>query len=331
MTRPPADPAAMDLRTSLGALVLRTPILTAAGCAGSGRELAAHLDLSRLGGFITPSVTVQPPAGGVGPQLSETPSGLLTSSWVSGSGCADFLAHDLPWLVRQHATVIVSIAGRTIEEFEELAHRLRGVDGVSALELNLSLPNLDSRPNLDAAAGDGRAIPFEASPLLASSVTAQVRRATPSHIPVLPRLTLRTPALVDVARACMSAGADVLSVSGAVPALRVDRSSLLCQPDGEAWLCGPAIRPLALRAVYELRSALPALPILAAGGVMSAGDVVEFLAVGANAVSMGTAVLHDPRSPARVEAELAESCAERGLASVRDLMGAAHRPGPARR
>ncbi|MBU6148037.1 MAG: tRNA-dihydrouridine synthase [Actinomycetales bacterium] len=306
------------MRTSLGSLVLSSPVLVAAGCAGTGRELAQLIPLAHLGGLVTPSAVLHADAGSVSPQLAETPSGLLTAR-VPGPTLAGLLGDDLPWLARQRATVIVSLGGQSVDEFELLAQQLRGVAGVSGLELNLAGPDLDAQGT-----------PFEESPLRASAVTARVRRVTPSHVPVLARLSAHIADLVEVARACMTAGADALSLSGSIPGMLLDAQTLRPVPVHSGWLSGPAIRPVGLRAVYRVRAALPALPILAAGGVMTGPDALQYLAAGANAVCVGTGALRDPLAPITVHNALAASLAERRLPSARDIMGCAHAPIPAR-
>ena len=269
----------------LAGLHLANPVLVAAGCGGTGRELAAYGDLADLGGFVTRSITLNPRPGGRVPRIVETPSGLVNAVGLQNPGLEAFLATELPWLAQQGTRVVVSIAGATLGEYAELARRLGRSPGVSAIEVNLSSPD---------AAGHGV---FEVrEPLHAASVVGAVARDLPRGIPVLAKLRSDVARVVESARGVLEAGATAVVIGNALPA---------AMPDGRpGGLSGPAIRPLALRCVREVHDRLPQARIVAAGGVAGADDVRAFLAAGAAAVQIGTALLHDPTTAARVVADL---------------------------
>src|SRR6201994_1757051 len=200
-----------DLRTRIGHLDLPSPILTASGCAGSGRELAQFTDVARLGAVITKSVTLEPKAGNPAPRMAETPSGLLSSTGLQGPGLAGFLQRDLPWLLSRGARAFVSVAGHTAREYGEIAARLSDSAGVTALEVNLGCP--------DAAAG-GR--PFALDPAAAAAVVAAVRGSARYDIPVFAKLSPEVGDIVAVARGCVAAGADGLSMINTLPGMAID-------------------------------------------------------------------------------------------------------------
>jgi dihydroorotate dehydrogenase (NAD+) catalytic subunit len=266
----------------LAGLTLANPVLVAAGCGGTGRELAPYLGdrgLAGLGGFVTRSITLDARAGGPAPRVVETPSGLLHATGLPNPGIDTFLATELPWLVRQETRVVVSVAGRTLGEYAELARRLGRSPGLAAIEVNLDA--------LETGGGE---------PFHAGSVVAAVKRDLPRGLPVLAKVRADLVRVVETARAVLEAGADAVVVGSAQPA---------ALPDGRpAGLSGPAIRPLALRCVTEVCGALPEAQVVGCGGIMTADDARSFLAVGATAVQVGTALLHDPTTAARLVREL---------------------------
>jgi dihydroorotate dehydrogenase (NAD+) catalytic subunit len=269
----------------LAGLHLANPVLVAAGCGGTGRELAAYGDLAELGGFVTRSITLNPRLGGPAPRMAETPSGLVNAIGLQNPGLETFLATELPWLVQQGARVVVSIAGATLGEYAELAQRLGRAPGVSAIEVNLSTPDATGTGVFDVR-----------EPFHAASVVGAVARDLPRGLPVLAKVRTDLVRVVESARAVLDAGAGAVVVGNALPA---------AMPDGRpGGLSGPAIRPLALRCVVEVRRGIPAATVVGAGGIVDADDVRSFLAAGATAVQIGTALLHDPTTAARAVADL---------------------------
>jgi dihydroorotate dehydrogenase (NAD+) catalytic subunit len=304
-----------DLRTKVGHLDLPNPILTASGCAGAGRELAQFTDVARIGAVITKSVTLEPRAGNPAPRMAETPSGLLSSVGLQGPGLDGFLQRDLPWLLSRGARAFVSVAGHTNREYGELSSRLSDSAGVTAIEVNLGCP--------DAAAA-GR--PFALDPAAAASVVAVVRGSARYDIPVFAKLSPEVTDIVAVARECVAAGADGLSMINTLPGMTIDpvtfRPALAGLVGG---LSGPAIRPIAVRCVWAVREALPDVPIIGGGGVRTGRDALEFLLAGASMVAVGTVLFHDPSACSRILRELEEELTARAVDRVSDIVGRAHK------
>jgi dihydroorotate dehydrogenase (NAD+) catalytic subunit len=309
---------AVDLRTRLGHVELPTPILTAAGCAGTGRELAQYIDVAKIGAVTTKSIMIEPRAGRPTPRTAETASGLLNSVGLQGPGIDAFLQRDLAWLLSQGARAVVSIAGSTVGEYAELAARLSDAAGVTAIELNLSCPNVE-----------GRGRDFAAEPDTAAQVAEAVRAATRYDIPVIAKLAPDVPDIVTVARACVAAGADALSMINTVPGMVIDTTTMRpALAGGMGGLSGPAIRPIAVRCIWRTRQALPEVPIIGIGGVRTGRDALELILAGATVVAVGTVIFHDPSACARIQRELEDELAARGLDRLAGLTGLAHQPHP---
>jgi dihydroorotate dehydrogenase (NAD+) catalytic subunit len=307
-----------DLTVRLGELALANPVMTASGCGGTGRELAQFHDLAKLGAFITTSVMSQPRAGRPTPRIAETPSGLLTALGLPGPGVDTLLEHDLPWLRDQGVPVVVSVAGNAVPEYAELARRLHGTPGVAAVEVNLAAPNVADR---------GRT--FASHPGAAAEVVRAVRTATRPGVPVLAKLAPDFADLVTIALACVDAGADGLSLINSMHGLAIDTHTLRPALAGiSGGLSGPAIRPVAVRCVYEVHAALPHTPIIGSGGVATGLDALEFLLAGATAVAVGSTLLHDPGAGPRIVRELDEALAARRIGRAAAAVGLAHRPPP---
>ncbi|MEN8705957.1 MAG: nitronate monooxygenase [Nocardioides marinisabuli] len=271
--------------TLLAGLRLASPVLVAAGCGGTGRELAAYGSLEALGAFTTRTVTLDARAGGALPRLVETPSGLLHATGLPNPGVDGFLATELPWLLQQRARVVVSVAARSLGELAELARRLGTAPGVSAVEVNLSPPDTGPEGDLMTAR----------EPFQVGAAVAAVERELPRGVPVLAKLRPDAVRVVEAARAAVDAGAEALVVGQALPG---------AMPDGrDAGLSGPAVGPLALRCLTEVLAALD-VPVVAGGGITTADDVRARLAAGAVAVQVGAALLHDPTTAARLVAAL---------------------------
>jgi dihydroorotate dehydrogenase (NAD+) catalytic subunit len=308
-----------DLRTRLAHVELPSPVLTAAGCAGSGRELAQFIDVARIGAVITKSVTLEPRAGNPVPRLAETPSGMLSAAGLQGPGIDAFLQRDLPWLLSRGARAVVSIAGHTAREYAELATRLSDAAGVTAIEVNLGCP--------DAERGAGPDRLFAHDAASAGKVVAAVRGSARWDIPVFAKLSPDVTDIVAVARACVTAGADGLSMINTLPGMAVDatamRPTLAAAVGG---LSGPALKPVAVRCVWQVREAFPDVPLIGAGGVRTGTDALELMLAGAAMIAVGTVLFHDPSACARIQRELEEELVARGIDRVADIIGRAHQP-----
>lgn len=313
---PPAPPAppgpAVDMTTVLAGVVYPNPVFTASGCAAYGQELDQFFDVSKLGGVVTKSIMLEPRSGRPTPRMAETPSGMLNSIGLQGPGIDKFLERDLPWLADRGARAVVSIAGSTVEEYTKLAQKLRGRPGVVMIEVNISCPNVEDR---------GQVFACDAS--AAAAVISAVKRT--ASVPIFAKLSPDVTDIAAIARACVVGGADGLSLVNTLLGLAIDTKRMRPALAGiTGGLSGPAIRPVALRCVWQVRQALPDIPIIGMGGIRSGNDALEFLLAGASAVSVGTAVFGDPKAPVRVLRELRALLSERGIARVADVVGRAH-------
>lgn len=304
----------VDMSTRLAGLDLPSPILTASGCAAAGRELDQFFDITQIGAVVTKSIMPEPRSGRATPRMAETPSGMLNSIGLQGPGIASFVERDLAWLRERGATAVVSIAGDTVDDYARLAKILRMQEGVSAIEVNISCPNVEDRGKVFACdAGSS------------SAVIQAVRRNTDSRVPILAKLSPDVTDITTIALACVRAGADGLSVINTLLGMVIDTERLRPALAGvTGGLSGPAIRPVAVRCVWQIRQALPDVPILGMGGIRTGLDALQFLLAGANAVSVGTMVFNDPSAPMRVHRELQTALAQRGFHSVSDVISLAH-------
>src|SRR6476661_5355817 len=306
---------AVDLRTRLGDTELPNPVLTASGCAGSGRELAQFFDVSKIGAVVTKSVQLAPRARRPSPRMAETPSGMLNSIGLQGPGIDAFLQRDLPWLLSRGARAVVSIAGSTVGEYAELATRLSAAAGVTAVEVNISCPNVAERGQV-----------FACDPSAAAAVIDAVRARTRYDVPVFAKLSPDVTDIVTVARSCVAAGADGLSMINTLLGMAIDPVTLRPVLAGQTGgLSGPAIRPVAVRCIWQVRAALPDVPICGMGGIRTGLDALEFVLAGASTVALGTVLFNDPSAPTRVQRELQVALADRGFDRLSDAVGYAHR------
>jgi dihydroorotate dehydrogenase (NAD+) catalytic subunit len=308
---PPVAPANVDLSVDVGrGLVLPNPILAASGTFGYGVEYGDVVDLDRLGGICCRGTTLRARTGNPTPRMTETPGGLLNAVGLQSPGVDAVIARYAETWATLGPPVIVNIAAESVRDYVEIARRLDGVPGVAAIELNLSCPNL--------AAG-GLQFALEAG--AAGELTTAVRRAT--DLPLLAKLSPNVADIRPIARAIADAGADVLTAINTLSGLAVaaDRARPLL---GNLYggLSGPAVKPVALRVVYEVAQAVK-IPVVAIGGITGLADVLDFLAVGAVAVQVGTAIFADPTLPVRLVDELSEECGRRGMTTYRDLIGTA--------
>lgn len=310
-----------DLSTSLGNAHFQAPVFTASGCAAAGRELDNFFDITAIGGIVTKSIMAKPRSGRATPRMAETPSGMLNSIGLQGPGIESFIENDLAWLRSRGAEVIVSIAGSTVEEYAALATRLRHEPGIAALEVNISCPNVESR-----------GLVFACDPMAAASAVRAVRRNTSSSVPVLAKLSPDVTDITEIAHSVVNAGADGLAMINTTLGVVIDTDTLQPALGGiTGGLSGPAIRPMAVRAVWQVHAAMPQVPILGMGGIRTGLDALQFILAGASAVSVGTTIFNDPAAPFRVQQELGQALANRGFTSLQDAIGYAHRDMPHRK
>lgn len=316
-----ADPA-LDRTVDLAGARLPNPLMTASGCAANGKELHRFFDISRLGAFVTKTVMAAPRSGRGTPRMAETPSGMLNSIGLQGPGIEAFAASDLPWLASVGARVLVSVAGGTPEEFAHVAAALGASPGIGAvvgIEVNISCPNVANR-----------GLVFAIDPQASAAVVTAVRAVVPRGIPVFAKLSPDVTDLVPVAAACLGAGADGLTLINTTLGMAIDIDRMRPHLAGiTGGLSGPAIRPIAVRAIWQVRSAmltqrLPTAPIIGVGGVRTGRDALELVAAGADAIQVGTATFNDPFAPVRVLDELTALLRERGYAAFADAVAAAH-------
>lgn len=308
----------VDMSTTLGNAWFPYPIFTASGCASSGRELAQFFDLKDIGAVVTKSVMNKPRHGRPTPRMAETPSGMLNSIGLQGPGIDAFLAKDVPWLLEQKARVIVSIAGETIEEYSTLARKLRSVSGISAVEVNISCPNVENR-----------GLVFACDPDASRRVIDGVRKAIGGELPIIAKLSPDVTNLADIAKGVVDVGADALALINTVLGMVINIDTMKTHLGGKTGgLSGPAIRPIAVRAIYQVHAALPHTPILGMGGVASGRDALEMILAGASGVSVGTSSFGNPSAAISIQNELRDLLAQRGFTTLKDAVGFAHREDP---
>lgn len=304
----------------VGQLVLPNPVMTASGTSGHGAELAPYFDLSLLGAVVVKSLSVAPWAGNPAPRLVPATGGMLNSVGLQNDGVEAWLAHDLPALGAAGARVVVSVWGRSAGDYakvgEMLAAGLAGGGPVVAVEANISCPNVEDRDRMFAHSTEATT----------AAVGALVGALAPTGLPVWAKLSPNVTDLVSVAGAALASGAAGLTLVNTLMGLAIDPAS--GRPrlgGGGGGLSGPALHPVAVRAVYECRQAFPSAVIVGVGGVSSGYDAAELLSAGADAVQVGTASFVDPRAPVRVLEDLREWCAEQGIGSISKLVGSAQR------
>jgi len=303
------------MSTTLGNAWFPTPIFTASGCASSGKELSQFFALKDVGAIVTKSVMTKPRHGRPTPRMAETPSGMLNSIGLQGPGIDAFLAHDLPWLVEQKARVIVSIAGETIEEYSTLARKLRSASGISAVEVNISCPNVENR-----------GLVFACDPDASRRVIDGVRKTIGGELPIIAKLSPDVTNLPEIAKGVVDAGADALALINTVLGMVINLETMKPHLGGKTGgLSGPAIRPIAVRAIYQVHAALPHVPILGMGGVASGRDALELILAGASGISVGTASFGNPTALISVQNELRDLLSTRGFATLQQAIGYAHR------
>lgn len=305
---------APDLSVEVAGLRLKNPVLTASGTFGWGTEYADLVDLSGLGAVVVKATTLLPRAGNAPPRLVETPAGMLNAIGLQNPGVDVVVREKLPPLADCGAPVIVNIAGETVDDYVAAAERLSESPVVSALEINASCPNTER---------GGMQFGLEPGPL--AQLVSAVRAVT--SLPLITKLSPNVTDIVPLARAAVEAGTDALSLINTLLGMAIDterRRPKLANVTGG--LSGPAIRPVAVRMVWQVAAAELGVPLIGMGGIMSADDAVEFILAGATAVAVGTATFVAPDTCHRVVEGIAAYCVRHGLSSIREIVGAAHRP-----
>ena len=306
----------VDMSTTLGNAWFPSPIFTASGCASSGKELAQFFPLNSIGAVVTKSVMTKPRHGRPTPRMAETPSGMLNSIGLQGPGIDAFLANDVPWLLEQKARVVVSIAGETIEEYSTLARKLRSISGLSAVEVNISCPNVENR-----------GLVFACDPDASRRVIDGVRKTIGGELPIIAKLSPDVTNLPEIAKGVVDAGADALALINTVLGMVINLDTMRPHLGGKTGgLSGPAIKPIAVRAVYQVHAEMPQVPILGMGGISSGRDALEMIAAGASGVSIGTASFGNPTAIMSIQNELKDLLIAKGFTSLRQAIGYAHRP-----
>jgi dihydroorotate dehydrogenase (NAD+) catalytic subunit len=298
-----------SLAVDLGGIVLPTPVMIAAGCAGTGREHVGLVESKKVGGVVTRSITIEPDRGSPTPRIAESPSGVVWSTGLQNPGVDAFVDDELPRLARSFPAVVVSIAGGTLEEYVRLTGALQGRPEVSGIEVYLSGPDEEL----------GRAV-LGAHADRAAEIAGAVARM--SLVPVFAKLPVQATDLAEIASAVVRAGVTGLTIGGPPPALDVRADRLRPGLGGvTGWLSGPAVLPMTLRAVFEVSREVPDTPVIAVGGIRSGEDAVDAFLAGAWAVQVGTASLIDPAAPVEVAHGIVRYLKAKGLSSPADVRG----------
>jgi dihydroorotate dehydrogenase (NAD+) catalytic subunit len=310
-----------DLTARIGRVIFPNPVMTASGTAGHGAELAAYFDLSRLGAVVVKSLSPDPWMGNPAPRVVPTAAGMLNSVGLQNPGVAGWLENELPSLTTAGARVVVSIWGSTAEDYGRAAkaiaaaHEAGRASAVVAVEANISCPNVEDRQRMFAHSCDATA----------AAIGAAVGGMSGCGLPVWAKLSPNVTDIGAIAASALDGGAEALTLVNTLMGLAVDPASGAPRLGaGGGGLSGPALHPVAVRAVFDCRRAFPRTPIVGVGGVMVGADAAEFLAAGADAIQVGTATFADPHAPVRVVAELTAWCRRHGIARLTDLIGRAH-------
>jgi len=297
-----------DLSVTLGPLRLKNPLMTSSGTFGYGQEYAGLFDLNLLGGIVVKGLSVNPRAGNPPPRIVETSCGMLNAIGLANMGLKAFVDRIVPWLAKLTTQVVVNIYGHTIDEYRAVAEGLKGIDAVSALEVNISCPNVECGGMV-----------FGTDPAVAARVTEQVRNSTDK--PVIVKLSPNVTDIRVMATAVEGAGAHVISLINAPTGMAVDirtRRPKLANVSGG--LTGPAIRPIALHMVHQVVRTVK-IPVIGIGGIMNYRDALEFLIVGARAVQVGTANFVNPCTAPTIVEDLERYCLENGIAAITEIIG----------
>ena len=300
-----------DLKVKLGPLSLKNPVMTASGTFGYGSEYEDFYPIRKLGAVVVKGIAPWPSNGNAAPRVAEVTAGILNAIGLQGPGVKAFLEdeHYLPHLKKTGATVIVNIWGKTPDDYAFVAERLEAEKkAIAAIEINVSCPNVKEG-----------GLAFGTDPKTLATVVSRVRKAT--TIPLITKLSPNVPAIVPLAKAAQDAGSDILSLINTIPAMAIDvetRRPKLANVTGG--MSGPAVKPVAIKLVYETAKAV-SIPVIGMGGIMNGLDAIEFLLAGASAVAVGTATFADPRAPLKVIDGINDYLDSHGIKSVRDIIG----------
>jgi dihydroorotate dehydrogenase (NAD+) catalytic subunit len=309
----PRSSVSVDLSVDIAGIRMQNPVMTASGTFGYAREFEQYMDLNRLGALVVKTISRHPRVGNPPPRVVETPAGMLNAIGLQNVGIEAFVREKLPYLRELRPPLIVNVAGESVEDFHDLTKRLSDQEGVAGIELNISCPNV--------AGG----LDFSTDPRLAHRVVKAAREAT--RLPVIPKLSPNVTDIVAIARAVAEAGADAISMINTLVGMAVDvRTRRPRIGNVTGGLSGPAIRPVAVRMVWQVARAVR-LPVIGMGGIRSAEDALEFMISGATGVAIGTANFIDPTACVRVIEGLEDYCAEQGISDIHQLIGSLKIPG----
>lgn len=303
-------PIELDLTVNLGGIMMNNPVAVASGTFGYGREYEDYLDIAGIGAVIVKGTTLEPRTGNPPPRIMETAAGMLNAIGLENPGIEVFVNEYLPYLAENQVTVIVNIAGNTLDEYAAIAARLEGCPGIAGIELNISCPNVKQG-----------GLQFGTDPLMVKQVVQVVKAQT--SLPVMPKLSPNVTDIVAIARAAQEGGADALSMINTLMGMAIDvrnRRPVLANIFGG--LSGPAIKPVALRMIYQVAKEID-IPILGGGGIMNTTDALEFILAGASAISVGTGNFVNPQLAAEITLGLQEYMRDNGITHLQELVGAA--------
>lgn len=302
----------VDLSTDLGGLTLKNPVLTASGTYGCGREYSEYLDLKELGALTTKGVTLEAREGNPPPRMVETPAGILNSIGLQNPGLEYFIRQEMPYLRSLGIPIVVNIAGRRLRDYEELTRRLSDQEGISALEINVSCPNVREG-----------GLAFGTNPRLVFDLTMRLRKIT--SLPLIVKLTPNVTQIQSIARAAEEGGASAISLINTVLGMEIDiHAQKPVLGNSMGGLSGPAIRPIALRMVYQVYKEVQ-IPIIGMGGIMDGKDAVAFLLAGASAVAIGTANFVDPQVPLKIKTYIEEYLKDHTMNGLWQIIGLIHK------
>lgn len=298
----------VDLRVAIGSLNLRNPVMTASGTFGYAREFEPYVNLHRLGAVVVKGISLEPRAGNPSPRIVETSCGMLNAIGLENVGVERFISEKMESLQGLNVPVVVNILGDTLEEYREIAKRLADVEGIAGIEVNISCPNVKKG-----------GVAFGTAPEMAAAVTAAVQES--SSVPVIVKLSPNVTDITKIASAVEEGGADAVSLINTLIGMAIDYRSRRPQlANVIGGLSGPAIKPVALRMVYQVARAV-SIPVIGVGGIESAEDIVEFMLAGATAVQIGTANFVNPRASEDAVEGLAQYVVEQKLGSIREIIG----------
>ena len=299
----------VNTQIRIGKLTLKNPIVTGSGTFGFGPEMAGIVDLNALGAIVVKSTSLEPRLGNPTPRIVETPSGILNAIGLQNSGIDNFLAEKLPFLRQYDVPIIVNLVGYEVSDYVSLAEKITAAGGVHALEINISCPNVS------------HGCDFAVNPALTAELIGEIRKVT--DLTLITKLSPNVTDLVPIARAAVDAGSDALSLINTLLGTAIDikkRKFRLANITGG--LSGPAIKPVALRCVWQVHRALPSVPLIGMGGIVSVTDAIEFLLAGATAVAIGTATFVNPTATTDMVSGIERYLEENGISDVNELIGA---------